>query len=230
MNLLDSNNQPAPSSVETSLQSAIDAFKTAPVTGVATNLLKTNMAQSLAEEQANAPTVDSEVEQAVAHAEESEQEETTTEPEEPSSAFGEQFESTFGMKPDEAVALVNELASFRDEMNLMRSWGVNATEYDSRIAAVREFYNTLPEDSREQFNTPEGAKAIYSHLESTGKVASPNTSKRNRANTSVRQGAKAPAVEFIKRSEILAMNDQQAKANYARISKAYQEGRVIENQ
>jgi hypothetical protein len=224
MNLIDSNNQPAPASVEQSLQAAIDAFKGAPASGVATNLLRANASTVQAEE---APVI---VEPDLAEPQPTEQEPTeeTEDQPEPSAEFGEQFKAVFGMDTTEAVSLVNELANFRDEVQLMRQWGVAAHEYDSRIGAVKEFFGTLPEDSREQFNTPQGAIAIWNHLEKTGKVA-PSTQRSGRAKSSVRSStSKPPAAELLKRSEILAMDDNTYRANYARISKAFQEGRVID--
>lgn len=225
MNLIDSNNQPAPASVEQSLQAAIDAFKTAPTSGVATNLLKGNTSTVQSEE---API---NVEPDLVEEQPTEQElaEETEEDKEPSSEFGEQFKAVFGMDTTEAISLVNELSNFRDEVQLMRQWGVAASEYDSRIGAVKEFYNTLPEDGREQFNNPQGAIAIWNHLEKTGSVQSPSTPRSGRAKSSVRSSAsKLPVAEMLKRSDILAMDDKTYQANYARISKAFQEGRVID--
>lgn len=224
MNLIDSNNQPAPASVEQSLQAAIDAFKTPPTAGVATNLLKGNTSTVQAEE---APVI---VEPDLVEEQSTEQEpeEDSEQKVEPSAEFGEQFKAVFGMDTTEAVSLVNELANFRDEVQLMRTWGVAAHEYDNRIGAVKEFFSTLPEDSREQFNNPQGAIAIWNHLEKTGKVV-PSTPRSGRAKSSVRSGAsKPPAAELLKRSDILAMDDSTYRANYARISKAFQEGRVID--
>lgn len=226
MNLIDANNQPAPASVEQSLQAAIDAFKTTPASGVATHLLKGNSSTVQAEE---APVV---VEPDLAEEQPTEQEpaeETEEEQVEPSAEFGEQFKAVFGMDTSEAVSLVNELANFRDEVHLMREWGVAAHEYDTRIGAVKEFYNTLPEDGREQFNNPQGAVAIWNHLEKTGKVVSPSTPRSGRAKSSVRSSvSKPPAAEMLKRSDILKMDDKTYQENYARISKAFQEGRVID--
>jgi hypothetical protein len=221
ISLLDSNNQPAPASAEQSLQSALDAFKSTPGSVQATNLLQGNASPVQTEEEPINVESDLEEQQSVV-------EEPTEETDEPSSEFGEQFKAVFGMDTTEAVSLVNELANFRDEVQLMRQWGVAASEYDSRIGAVKEFYNTLPENSREQFNNPQGAVAIWNHLEKTGKVA-PSTSRSGRAKSSVRSSpTKPPAADLLKRSDILAMDDNTYRANYARISKAFQEGRVID--
>lgn len=222
ISLLDSHNQPAPASAEQSLQAALDAFKSTPGSVQATNLLRGNASTVVAEEE---PI---NVEPDLAEPQPTE-EEPTEETDEPSSEFGEQFKAVFGMDTTEAVSLVNELANFRDEVQLMRQWGVAASEYDSRIGQVKEFYNTLPENSREQFNNPQGAVAIWNHLAQNGKVQSPSTSRSGRAKSSVRSSvSKPPAAEIIKRSDILSMDDNTYRANYARITKAFSEGRVID--
>jgi hypothetical protein len=150
------------------------------------------------------------------------EEETTDE----TSDFAAQFEENFGIKPDEAVNLVNGLQKFRQEMDLMRTWGVAPGEFDTRMASVREFYEKLPEADRGQFDNPAGAVAIWNHLEKNSPRKSSSTKRRG----NVRTAPAAPAQEFIKRSQILAMNDAELRANYGRINAAYRENRVLENE
>jgi hypothetical protein len=138
--------------------------------------------------------------------------------------FVKAFEGYFGMKPEEALETVNQLVAFKDEMTLMRQWGVSPTEYDQRMSAVREFYNTLPEDGRSQFNTIEGAHSIWEHLNKTGAT----TTKKSAAKPASRiRAASAPKQEFLKKSEILRMDAKTYQENLPRITKAFAEKRVI---
>ena len=156
------------------------------------------------------------------------QEELTEENEsEVSEGFSAEFEKTFGLKPDEAVNLFNQLQAFRDEQVLMREWKVDPTTYDERMAAVREFYSKLPEDGQQQFNNIEGAKAIWQHLVDSGKVAqkkSPTNVKSARVNKPT-AAKKAPPV--LKKSEILSMPEDEYKRRLPEINKAYREKRVL---
>lgn len=156
---------------------------------------------------------------------ENESEEETIEP----SAFAAQFESTFGIKPDEAVDLVNSLQAFRDEQTLMRQWQVSPTEYDERMSQVREFYNTLPENGREKFNTVEGANAIWTHLQNIGQAKVPTQSSKSSASiprSRSRQAKPAkPAYDFTA-EEITKMPKDEYQRKLPLITKAFQTGRV----
>lgn len=159
-------------------------------------------------------------------AEETETEETETQ-EEDNSPFASQFESTFGIKPNEAIELVNNLQAFRDEQTLMRHWQVDPTAYDERMQKVREFYGTLPENGREQFNTVEGATVIWEHLQKTGSVKPPQeTSSRTTKSRLARQPQK-PAYDYT-RADILSMSDAEYKKQLPKITEAYRNGRVKE--
>lgn len=162
--------------------------------------------------------------------EETEETETAEEEEteEELRGFDQEFTKRFGVKPDEAVEIINSLSAFRDEMNLMRNWGVSPTEYDTRMTQVREFYKTLPEDKQPEFNNPEGAKAIWEHLEKT------NPSKKKSSTVSKVGSSKKPTTtakpkEFIKKSEILRMSAAEHQRRLPEINLAWQQGRVIED-
>jgi hypothetical protein len=140
------------------------------------------------------------------------------------SQFAEDFKKSFGIEPQEAVELVNSLSVFKDEMLLMREWGVDPGTYDSRMSQVREFYNTLPEEGKARYNSVDGARAIWEHI---GKNQAVKTK------TTVRPGGKSttppkPPVAF-KKSEILAMSPADYARKLPQINKAWQEGRVIED-
>jgi len=147
--------------------------------------------------------------------------------EEDNSPFASQFESTFGIKPNEAIELVNNLQAFRDEQTLMRHWQVDPTAYDERMQKVKEFYNTLPEDGREQFNTVEGATVIWEHLQKTGAVKpTQETNSSSRRSRLSRQPQK-PAYDYT-RADILSMSDAEYKKQLPKITEAYRNGRVKE--
>ena len=159
-----------------------------------------------------------------------EEEETEDEDEELSPEFNAQFQDAFGINVDEARDLIGELQNFKSEMILMRDWGVNPIEFDTRINKVREFYNGLPEDGREKFNSPEGAKAIWNHISkndsNTTKKKAPN---RNKGTLGKSPSSRGKKPELIKRSDILKMNDDDYQKNYRRITKAFAENRIIED-
>lgn len=108
--------------------------------------------------------------------------ETDTETEEGDKDFQVQFEAhfekTFGMKPDEAVSLVQELVAERQERQvqgqieeLRTLWGgVPDDELYVRLEAVRTVYNSLSKEKQAKFNNPKGAVAIYKQLEMRGKA------------------------------------------------------------
>lgn len=153
--------------------------------------------------------------------------EETEETQEPSADFSKAFEGYFGMKPEDAMETVNQLVAFRDEMTLMRTWGVDPVQYDQRMGAVREFYNTLPEEGREQFNSIEGAQTIWEHLQKNGQA--PTTTKRTSATkpaSRIKQ-ASTPKPQLLKKSEILKMDAATYRAKLPEITKAWAENRVI---
>lgn len=219
MTLLNPDNTPAPQA-DAALAQTLAAFDTPPIQGVASNVLKAN---AIAAEQAEEPELP--------EAEEVEEPEQTDveEPEQDGSAFAVEFEQEFGMKPAEAVQLVQELQGFRQELSLMREWQVSPTEYDSRLSQVKEFYGTLPEGERDKFNSPEGAKAIWNHLVKQGQATnerSPNSTRR--ATRGVRKTTSAPVQEIIKRSDILSMDEATYQRSLPAITKAFREGRVVD--
>ena len=223
--LLDGNNQPD-TTATSDLNKALEAFKTPSQSVTPRNPLTSSVAQTISDDEAEVSEeeVAEVVEEALAESEEPTEEETSED-----SPFAAQFEQQFGMKPDEAVSLVNSLVGLRDEMTLMKEWGVTPGDYTSRMTAVKEFYGSLPEGDREQFNSPEGAKVIWNHLQSTSPQYK-NVGKSTRGGN-VRPTRNAqPPKEVIKRSEILAMDDKTYKANLQRITAAYREGRVLDNQ
>lgn len=169
--------------------------------------------------EAQPATTEPETEEETVYAEETQ--------EENNSPFASQFESTFGIKPNEAIELVNNLQAFRDEQTLMRHWQVDPTAYDERMQKVKEFYNTLPEDGREQFNTVEGATVIWEHLQKTGAVKPPQETNSSSRRSRVSRQPQKPAYDYT-RADILSMSDAEYKKQLPRITEAYRNGRVKE--
>lgn len=135
------------------------------------------------------------------------------------------FEKHFGVTPDEAVGLFNELQAFRDEMILMRKWGISPAEYDSRMQQVREFYKQLPEEGQAQFNNVEGAIAIWDYISKQN----PTTNKQaTQAKSATRiKAASTPKQEVLRKSDILRMSQDEYQRNLPKITKAFREGRVV---
>lgn len=207
------------------LDAALSSFASkAPVMGVVNGNIPGEVIDDEAEDLEQSGQAAEETE---AEADDSEEVEETEEPE--LGAFDQEFTKRFGLKPEEAVETINSLIAFKDEMALMRTWGVSPAEYDSRISEVREFYKTLPEDKQPEFNSPEGAKAIWEHLEKT------NPSRKKSSTVSKVGSGKKPATsskpkEFIKKSDILKMPKAELQSRWQEIDAAWKQGRVLENQ
>lgn len=230
--LLDPSTNAPSAEANASLQQALSAFDTPTVVGTASNVLKANAEAAAAEEEL--PSLEETEEETASEkplqtTEEQDKQEETEEEVEDSSPFAAEFEQEFGMKPSEAIGLVQELQGFRQELNLMREWQVSPVEYDSRIAQVKEFFGTLPETERERFNSAEGAKAIWNHLQKQGK-AQETTSDRGRGTRTTRttRPVKPATVELLKRSDILQMDEATYQRELPRITKAFRENRVVD--
>lgn len=219
MTLLNADLSPAAPEADAALQQALAAFDTPAVGGVASNVLKANAQAAEAEAQVELPETEEEVVE--------EAEEETTEEDE-NSAFAAEFEQEFGIKPTEAVALVQELQGFRQELSLMREWQVSPVEYDARLSQVKEFYGTLPEGERDKFNSPEGAKAIWNHLVKQGQAKETNAPNRTRRATRTVAKQTPAKQELLKKSDILAMDEATYMRELPNITRAYREGRVVE--
>ena len=155
-----------------------------------------------------------------------EAEEQTEESIEPS-AFAEQFKEAFGVDLGEAKETLNRLQAFQEEQQLMRHWQLNPTDYDQRITQVRDFYSTLPDEGKDQFNSVEGAIAIWDHLQKQNPSNATKPKATSKSNSRIRQPEVAKPKVYSKR-EIVKM----PKAEYDRllpeINKAFREGRVVE--
>lgn len=139
--------------------------------------------------------------------------------------FVEAFKQHFGVEPQEAIDTFNQLTAFRDEMTLMGQWNLSPTQYQERMGKVREFYETLPEEGKPQFNNVDGAIAIWNHISGQQPAQKKTTLSRPSRSAS----AKQPAVDVVKKSDVLRMNNKEYVANAARIQKAVLEGRFVED-
>lgn len=141
----------------------------------------------------------------------------TTNPE-----FVAQFKSVFGIEPEEAMQTVQELTAFRDEINLMSEWNVTPSDYRARMSQVQEFYNGLPEESKADYNTPEGAKAIWNHI---SKQQPTTRSNATRKSTGSRFSKKVEKPMFTK-DQIAKMPQDEYSRRLPEINLAFREGRV----
>lgn len=141
----------------------------------------------------------------------------TTNPE-----FVAQFKSVFGVEPEEAMQTVQELTAFRDEMNLMSEWNVTPSDYRARMSQVQEFYNGLPEESKADYNTPEGAKAIWNHISKQQPTTKSNTKRKS---TGSRFSKKVEKPMFTK-DQITRMSQDEYSKRLPEINLAFREGRV----
>jgi predicted RNase H-like nuclease (RuvC/YqgF family) len=142
---------------------------------------------------------------------------------EDTSEFAAQFKHYFGAEPEEALSLLNELQVFRQEVQLMQHWNASPAEYQQRMESVRQFYQSLPENDREQFNSPEGAIAIWNHLEKqqgkpSGKIKATTKSRQTKASTK----------PLFTSQQIVSMSDEEYYKNLPAITQAFREGRVAD--
>jgi hypothetical protein len=224
--MIDLNNQTTEASanaISEKLNEQLKAFQTPTIKAEVRPNPMASPAQPQQEVEEQEEQEDQEDQEQIEAPEEQEQEETPD-------SFVQAFENYFGLKPNEALETVNQLVAFKDEMTLMRSWGVTPVEYDQRMEAIKSFYQTLPEEGREQFNSVEGAMAIWDHLIKTGQttptMAKPPTAS---AFSRTKPSSSKPKLDIIKKSEILRMDKATYQANLPRITKAFQEGRVIDD-
>lgn len=147
-------------------------------------------------------------------------------PEEPeiSEGFAAEFKKTFGLEPTEAIETFNQLIAFRDEVRLMGEWNVTPAEYQSRMSEIREFYKSLPEEGQDQFNSVEGAVAIWNHLNKQKPTT--KTSVKAVAKTTSKPKNVKPT---YKRSEINRMPQNEYRQRVGEINRAFLEGRIIED-
>lgn len=141
--------------------------------------------------------------------------------------FASQFKQTFGVEPAEAIEMVNGLQSFREEMQLMRSWGVTPAEYDSRISQVRELYNTLPDEGKQEFNSIEGANAIWEFI--SKQKGAPTATKAARASASKTKTQPKAGAQVYKRSYFNSLTPTEYSRQLPLMQKAFLDGRIIED-
>jgi hypothetical protein len=198
-------------------------FKHPPVTGEVSgsNYLGLPSEITLTNDALEAPEVDTEAEAPEATEVENETEETT---DEGSSDFAVQFKENFGIEPAEAIELVNSLQAFRDEVVLMGEWEVTPTEYRQRITKVKEFYNGLPEDGKPQFNTVEGAIAIWNHIQ--GNAPQKQQTKLKATSKVTKQVTNK---HLFTRSQINAMDKDTYNKNIGAINRAFLQGLLLED-
>lgn len=141
--------------------------------------------------------------------------------------FEQHFEKTFGMKPEDAVALVQELVQERVDrevrgqlMELKQAWGTDDNETQQRLEAVREVYNSLSPENQAKFNNVKGAQVIWTRIQASGKAP-----KVLRGKSSTPSKSKPQAMYTQK--QIDAMSIKEYEQNAQRIAYAYANGLVV---
>lgn len=141
--------------------------------------------------------------------------------------FDKQFETKFGVKPEEAKSLFTDLMAMRDEMTLMRLWEITPVEYGQRMSEVREFFQKLPEDKQSDFDNVEGAMSIWNYLQSQ-KPDEPKSNKIVKVRGKSTNVTSQPTKRIYTRSEIVGMSKEDYNKARADINQAYFEGRIVD--
>lgn len=225
--MLESTTVPVPvSEQQAALDSALASFKAHPTIQVEAQGNTHLGIPSNLESQVELEEEDGSIQAEETEDQQTEATEEVSEETEISSEFASQFKQTFGLEPQEAIETFNSLLAFRDEVRLMAEWNVTPSEYQSRMAQVRELYNSLPEEGRSEFNSVEGAVAIWNHLTKDQPQSRKTPTVKPVAKTS--KASVKPPYDF-KRSEILRMPEPEYRRNAARIQKAFLAGRIEED-
>lgn len=220
------DNQPTtPTTVNADLDAALRSFASYQPIQASASSLTPGVPQELTIDSGESPELEAEGETVVVESPEETTTEDKSEEQELPSGFAEDFKKVFGIEPTEAIETFNSLIAFRDEVRLMGEWNVTPSEYQSRMSQVRNFFKTLPEGGQAQFNSVEGAVAIWNHLQQTGAPQKKTSGVRPSSKTT----KAAPKADVIRKSEVLRMDDRTLRANAARINQAVIEGRFIED-
>lgn len=208
--------QPQLTTEDSALQQALEAFRQPPIQAeVRPQLLTPNEPEQTEEAEQSAE------DQSSVETEEATEEEVTSD-------FAQQFKEAFGVDLESAKETLNQLQAFQEEQQLMRHWQLNPSEYDERVKQVRDFYSTLPEDGKAQFNSVEGAIAIWDHLQKQGANTSQPKTTSTKANSRIRKPDATPKQKIFSKREIAGMNQATYDKNRAEIAKAFREGRVTD--
>jgi hypothetical protein len=211
------NTQPLADEQSSALDEALRTFARPPIVGEAKSATQGLALGTVVEPE--------EAEDAEVDAEESTEDTTNEQPD--TTEFATQFESYFGVKPEEALDVVNQLVAMRDEQQIMRTWKVSPVEYDERMSQVKEFFQTLPEEGQQQFNTVEGALAIWEHLQKNGSTTDKSTPTVAKVSKVKQQQAKRNQKPILKKAEILKMSETEYLKRLPEITAAFREGRVV---
>lgn len=156
-----------------------------------------------------------------------EEQELEEESEQETEDFDKQFETKFGVNPEEAKSLFTDLMAMRDEMTLMRLWEITPVEYGQRMSEVREFFQKLPEDKQSDFDNVEGAMSIWNYLQSQ-KTDEPKSNKIAKVRGKSTNVTSQPTKRIYTRSEIVGMSKEDYNKARADINQAYFEGRIVD--
>lgn len=152
-------------------------------------------------------------------------------------AFADQFKQYTGIDLKKAFDTYNQMAqqleTIRQQQqevefqqavtNLKSEWGVNDAEFNSRIQAVLEYSNKLPEDLRQQFDSPNGIKMLWKQISKGGGVQ-PTTK-----TVPVQSGGGEKTYRKSELHQIMATNPGLYNKMQAEIQAAFESGRVIDD-
>lgn len=142
--------------------------------------------------------------------------------------FADTFEKVLGSPLKETVDAVRALMvesqerSVREQKyELSAHWQVPVDEVDRRVAITSQLWKKLPADKQQQYDNPKGAIALYAKYE-----ASKGTKQGVQTSTKA-VNQRATKYDFTQ-TQIDKMTVSEYEANIGAITKAYQQGRVLQ--
>lgn len=123
------------------------------------------------------------------------------------------------------AAKAREVDAANEVAALQKSWGVDATEYETRMTAVRAAFQKLPEAMQDALDNPQGAQMIWAMVSqgSPSKVAVPVSEK-----SSGSKSQSSGKTHMFTQSEINRMSDADYNRNIKAIEQAYSLGLVAD--
>ncbi len=182
--------------------------------------------------QEQAPTYDDELAAALAAQNQPTQEQTPEVTADPDFArFNEDFKKYAGVDFKEAMESFkfvqqkyHEQAVNEQKRQLATEWGVEGDEFESRLTQVRDRWSRLKPELQKQYDTNEGIKLIWTHIENEQAKNQKQVPGLQRSSTKIPAGMQAK-YDFTQRQIDKMSNEEYAK-NAGRIMTAYANGRV----
>ncbi len=145
--------------------------------------------------------------------------------------FNEDFKKYAGVDFKEAMESFkfvqqkyHEQAVNEQKRQLATEWGVEGDEFESRLTQVRDRWSRLKPELQKQYDTNEGIKLIWTHIENEQAKNQKQVPGLQRSNTKIPAGTQAK-YDFTQR-QIDKMSNEEYQKNSGRIMTAYANGRV----